>query len=103
VTLHATRPFAPAVRDLLHERDWSQRRLATAAGLDPASLSRALRGAQHAGPNLAARVAAALDLPEHYFPECRESLVIDAVRGNPELRDRLFVRISDAGPEGAWL
>jgi transcriptional regulator with XRE-family HTH domain len=47
VSPHATRPFARVVRDLLEEREWSQRRLANAAGVDPRYLSRALRGTQH--------------------------------------------------------
>jgi transcriptional regulator with XRE-family HTH domain len=91
----STDPFGRSVRDLLDERGWSQRHLADAAGVDPAYLSRALRrGRQEpVAAELAARVALALGLPDDYFPECRERQVIEAVRSDPALRDRLYRRV----------
>jgi transcriptional regulator with XRE-family HTH domain len=88
-------PFSRSVRDLLEERDWTQRDLARAAGVDPAYISRALRRGRRepVSPELAARVALALGLPDDYFPECRERQVIEAVRSDPALRDRLHRRL----------
>jgi transcriptional regulator with XRE-family HTH domain len=96
----STDPFERSVRDLLEERGWSQRALAHAAGVDPAYISRALRrGRREAvSSELAARVARALDLPDDYFPECRERQVIEAVRNDPALRDRLYRRLARARP-----
>jgi transcriptional regulator with XRE-family HTH domain len=91
----STDQFGRSVRDLLEERGWSQRELARAAGVDPAYISRALHRARRepVAPELAARVAVALGLPEDYFPECRERQVIEAVRSDPALRDRLHRRL----------
>lgn len=60
--------------------------------VNPSHLSRALRGADYKapGPDLARRVALALGLPGDYFPEAREGFVIDRVRADGELRDRLY-------------
>jgi transcriptional regulator with XRE-family HTH domain len=98
----STDPFGRSVRDLLDERGWSQRELARAAGVDPAYISRALRrGRREAvSPELAARVALALGLPDDYFPECRERQVIEAVRSDPALRDRLYRRLARAQRSG---
>jgi hypothetical protein len=55
-----------------------------------------LRGVNYktASPDLARRVALALDLPEDYFPEYREGIVIERIRNNPQLRDRLYEQFS---------
>jgi transcriptional regulator with XRE-family HTH domain len=92
----STDPFSGSVRALLDQRGWSQRDLARAAGVDPAYISRALRRGRRDGvaPELAARVAHALELPDDYFPECRERQVIEAVRSDPALRDRLHRRLA---------
>ncbi len=42
--------------------------------------------------DLAQRVAEALDLPADYFVEYREAVVIDEIRINPALRERLYTR-----------
>jgi transcriptional regulator with XRE-family HTH domain len=93
-------PFSGSVRALLEERGWSQRDLARVAGVDPGYISRALRRGRRdaVAPELAARVASALDLPEDYFPECRERQVIEAVRNDPALRDRLHRRLARQSP-----
>jgi transcriptional regulator with XRE-family HTH domain len=92
----STDPFSGSVRALLEERGWSQRDLARAAGVDPAYISRALRRGRRSAvaPELAARVALALGLSDDYFPECRERQVIEAVRNDPALRDRLHRRLA---------
>jgi transcriptional regulator with XRE-family HTH domain len=84
--------FGDELADLLNERGWSQRRLATAVGVDPAHISRALATPEARRPSaaLAGRVAIALGLPPDYFPEYREEQVIAAVRRDPQLRERLY-------------
>jgi hypothetical protein len=44
-------------------------------------------------------VAIALDLPEDYFPEYRESVVLEHVKKDVDLRDEIYGRI--AGSSGA--
>jgi hypothetical protein len=45
-------------------------------------------------PDLSQRVAAALDLPDDYFPEYRVAAISEAVRRDGQLRDRLYDQIS---------
>jgi transcriptional regulator with XRE-family HTH domain len=89
-------PFVQEVPRLLGERGMSLRALATAADVDPGHLSRVLRGASYKTPSgdLARRVAVALALPKDYFPEYREAIVLERVRHDPEIRDRLYRRMA---------
>jgi transcriptional regulator with XRE-family HTH domain len=89
--------FAEAVPELLQAREWSQRRLAAAVGVDPAYICRAVAGSSRPSPELTGRVAIALGLPLDYFPEYREAEVIAAVRRDPQLRER-FYRVVDRAP-----
>ncbi len=84
--------FRDSVGELLSERGWSQRELADAVGVDPAHVCRLLRrGAQpRATPQLLARIASALEVEPEFFAEYREWRVLEAVRSNPSLRERLF-------------
>jgi transcriptional regulator with XRE-family HTH domain len=86
------RPFAEELPDLLTERGLSQRKLAQLIDLNPSHLSRVLRGADRTRPSidLISRVARALDLPTGYFEELREAAVIEKVKTDPKLRDRLY-------------
>jgi transcriptional regulator with XRE-family HTH domain len=88
-------PFGDAVGELLFERGWSQRDLADAVGVDPAHVCRLLkRGARRrATPELLARVACALGVEPEFFAEYREWCVLEAVRRNPSLRERLFAGV----------
>lgn len=91
-----TKRFAEEVPRILRERGLSIRALARAADVTDAHLSRVLRGVNYktASPDLARRVALALDLPEDYFPEYREGIVIERIRHDPRLRDRLYQEFS---------
>ena len=88
--------FADEVPRLLGERGLSIRALARAAGVTDAHLSRVLRGVNYktASPDLARRVAIALDLPADFFPEYREGVVIDGVKNDPKLRDSLYKQLA---------
>lgn len=86
------RPFAEELPGLLAERGLSQRKLAQMIDLNPSHLSRVLRGADRSRPStdLISRIAEALNLPAGYFPELREAAVIQRLRADPKLRDRLY-------------
>jgi transcriptional regulator with XRE-family HTH domain len=80
------------VPSLLRERELSIRALARRVGVTDADLSRVLREVSYKTPSadLARRVAVALDLPPDYFPEYREGVVVERVRRDAKLRDRLY-------------
>ena len=88
-------PLADELPRLLRDRGLTLRALARAAGVDHGHLSRVLRHerAKTAGPDLAGRVAEALGLPRDFFPEYRESAVIDRLRRDGDLRDELYDRL----------
>jgi transcriptional regulator with XRE-family HTH domain len=94
------RRFIEEVPLLLHERDMSLRALARATGVTDAHLSRVLRQVRHKTPSadLTRRVAVALGLPPDYFPEFREGFVIERVRKDAKLRDRLYGELSRRRP-----
>ena len=91
-------PLGDVVPTLLAERGWTQRQLAEAIGVDPAHLSRVIRrlAGRRPSADLVERAASVLGLPRDYFPEYREQRVIDAVRRDPVLRDRLYRGLPDA-------
>jgi len=93
------RRFVEEVPRLLRERNMSLRALEQEAELSHGFLSRVLRQRDYKtpSPELARRVARALDLPEEYFPEFREGAVIAAVKKDPRLRDELFDRVRHKG------
>jgi transcriptional regulator with XRE-family HTH domain len=95
VQRQSERAFAEELPRLLAERGLSQRKLAQMIDLNPSHLSRALRGADRARPStdLIRRIAGALDLPAGYFPEQREAAVVEKIKSDPELRDRLYKRL----------
>jgi transcriptional regulator with XRE-family HTH domain len=88
----SVRPLAEELPSLLAERDLSLRGLAERIGVTHSHLSRATRGAngKTVGGDLAGRIAIALGLPADYFPEYREAVVIERLRCDPTLRDRLY-------------
>jgi transcriptional regulator with XRE-family HTH domain len=89
----AQQPFSEVLPELLLARGMSLRALARQVGVSDAHLSRVLRGVGYRtrpSSELARRVAVALDLPGDFFVEVRETAVVDEVRRNAELRDRLF-------------
>jgi transcriptional regulator with XRE-family HTH domain len=92
------RTFVKELPVLIKERGLSIRAVARSAEVDPGHLSRVLRGARgkSVSPDLAGRVAKALGLPEDYFPEWREALIVDRIREDPKLRDSIYDRIRRA-------
>lgn len=88
---YTTQPFAKELPLLLDERQISLRALATRLELDHSFLSRAVRGADGKvlTLELVHRIAAELSIPPDYFVEVREALVIEKIRSDGALRDRL--------------
>ncbi|HEY3962530.1 MAG TPA: helix-turn-helix domain-containing protein, partial [Gaiellaceae bacterium] len=88
-------PFVREVPKLLKERGLSVRGLAREVGVTDAHLSRVLRGVDYktVSGDLAGRVALALDLPQDYFPEFRQAFVIDRIRRDDQLRERLYKQL----------
>ena len=91
------RPFNEELARLLSERRLSQRKLAQLVDLNPAHLSRVIRGADRARPSidLINRITAALELPNGYFPEQREATVIEMIKRDPALRDQLYAQLQE--------
>lgn len=81
--------------EILKARDLSIRALAIRAGVSPSHLGRVLRQSDYKTPSveLCRRLAQALDLPEDYWPEYRERVVVDRVRSDPALREELYARL----------
>ena len=73
----------------------SQRALAREAGVSASHLSRVLRREDYktASRELAANVARVLGLPDDYFPEYREAIVIERVRRDANWRERLYRQV----------
>jgi transcriptional regulator with XRE-family HTH domain len=89
------RPFTQELPRLLKERQMSIRTLATTIGISDSHLSRVLRRADYKtpSPDLTRRVALALGLPSDYFREFREAYVIDRIKTDPKLLNRLYSRL----------
>jgi transcriptional regulator with XRE-family HTH domain len=92
--------FREALHELMEQRGWSQRDLCTAVGVDPAHICRLLKRESRvrASPELLARIARACDVSPEFFVEYREWCVLEAVRSNPTLRERLYARLAVREP-----
>src|SRR6516164_3632387 len=91
------RPFVEELPALLRERRLSIRALAREVGVTDAHLSRLLRGVGYRtrpSADLAHRVALALELPGDYFRDYREAFVIEQIKRDPELRERLYQQLA---------
>jgi transcriptional regulator with XRE-family HTH domain len=94
---HTTLSFSRAVPELLVQRGWTQRDLAQAVDVDPAHICRLLRStAANVTPDLLVRVADAFGLPPTFFVEHRRQKVVEAVRNDPELCERLYLALEGA-------
>lgn len=91
----ATEPLSEVLPGLLAERQLSLRRLADHCQVDVSFLSRVLRheNGKVAGPDLATRVARALNLPDDYFIEARRGKVIEQLNQSPELVDQIYAQL----------
>ncbi|MBA3364792.1 MAG: hypothetical protein H0U03_03265 [Actinobacteria bacterium] len=62
-------------------------------GLDHAYLSRMISGIAPVNVDHVHRISKHLGLADDYFPEVREAEVVEAIRGDPELRDEVYVKV----------
>jgi transcriptional regulator with XRE-family HTH domain len=87
---------------LFQEQNWTQRQVAKELDLDPSFLSKALRGASYKrlSPDVIAQISQLAGLPADHFPEVREHVVIEAVRADDELRDRLYDELNLSSSPG---
>ena len=93
--------FGDSWRALFEENGWTQKGVAIEVGIDPSFFSKALRQKDYKRLNAdwIAGISEMADLPRDYFPEVREAAVVDAIRSDPKLRDRLFDEL-DLGSAG---
>jgi len=75
---------------LLAERGESQRQFSEAIGFGQAYLSRVLGGQRAPSLRLLEAVTKGLGLPKDYFPEYREQVVIEAIKEDGGLRDKIY-------------
>jgi transcriptional regulator with XRE-family HTH domain len=91
-----------AIRRLLksQEKPRSLRWLAREMDREVSFLSRALRGAdgKAASPALLSEIAATLRVDADWFAGVREAKVIESVREDSQLRERLFEELKGAAP-----
>jgi transcriptional regulator with XRE-family HTH domain len=86
----AQEPLGKALPTLLAERGMSLRALARRMAISPSHLSRVVRGEKSATHELIRRITRALDLPAGYFVESREQAILEGIRRDGQLRDRLY-------------
>lgn len=87
------RPFAVETKRLLQEQGMSIRALAERVGVSESHLSRLLRQRNYKktpSARLARAVASELGKPPDFFAEAREGAVLEKIRSDPRLRDRLY-------------
>ena len=77
---------------LMQARGLSMNRLARLVGVSQSHLSRAVRSADRKSVSgeLAERIAKAMELPDDWFPETRRERVLERVRSDPALWERLY-------------
>lgn len=87
--------FSDSWRELFKEKGWTQKHVAVTAGIDPSFFSKALRGEGYKKLNAdwIAAISEMAGLPRDFYPEVREDAVVEAVRCDPALRDRLFAEL----------
>lgn len=70
--------------------------LASRAGIDRGHLYRVLKRQNFKTPSadLIDKVAAVVDMPAAAFPEFREAKVLEAIRDDPRLRDRVYAELA---------
>ena len=92
MAVRTQRPFVEEMPLLLAERNLSLRAVARESEVSHSFLSRVLRERDYkrASPELARRVAKALDLPEDFFVEAREGFIIERMKGDPRIREELY-------------
>lgn len=89
-------PFADALTELLAEHGISANRLAKEAQVDQAFLSRVMRGVDYKtpSPKLLSAIADHFGLPEDYWREARERVVVERVKADVSLLNDVYRRVT---------
>jgi transcriptional regulator with XRE-family HTH domain len=93
-------PLAEQLPGLLLERGLSTNRFAGMINVSQSHLWRVVRQADRktVSGDLAERIAVALGLPSDWFPEARQARVIQFVRADAALCDRLYDELMGSKP-----
>lgn len=89
--------FRDELPRLLRERSLTQRELARRVGVNPSYITFVLNAKRAPSRKLLEATARALDLPPDYFRETRESIVLERLRADPPLLDRVYRLVTRAG------
>jgi transcriptional regulator with XRE-family HTH domain len=92
-SLRSDMTFSEALTKVLAERGMSQRALAELVGVQQSHLSRLARGVdsrKRPSVELAQKIAAVLGLPPDFFREVREAAVIERLRADARLLNRVY-------------
>jgi plasmid maintenance system antidote protein VapI len=85
------------LQELLDARGMKVIELADITGASRGHLSRVIRrDGKRVSGDLAGRIAVALGLPQDFFVEYREAVVLEAIRKDGRLRERLYKSLSKA-------
>ena len=85
-------PLAEQLPELLKDRGLSTTALASMIGVNQSHLWRVIRRADKktVSGELAERIAVALGLPADWFPETRQARLVQRLRADAQLCDRLY-------------
>jgi transcriptional regulator with XRE-family HTH domain len=89
--------FREELPRLLAEREMSGRALAGAIGVNQSYLTFVLQGRRAPSRRLLEGTAKALKLPADHFREYREMIVVDALKNDAELLDRVYGMVKRKG------
>jgi transcriptional regulator with XRE-family HTH domain len=88
------RRFLEEVPALLAEHGISARELARRVGVDQSYLAFVIGGRRSPSRRLLEGAAAALGLPPDYFREYREAIVLERIKADPALLDRIYALVT---------
>jgi transcriptional regulator with XRE-family HTH domain len=83
-------PFREELPRLLAGERMSLRELSRRIGINQSYLTSVLQGRRAPSRRLLEGAASALELPHDYFREYREAVVVERVRADPQLRERVY-------------
>lgn len=93
VTPRTQLPFPDALDEALARANSGVRDLGRRLALDPTFLSRLKARTRPVPDGLPERVAVELGLPEDYFPETRIARIVERLRAEPELLERMYASV----------
>jgi transcriptional regulator with XRE-family HTH domain len=89
--------FRTLLPEMLRERGLSYRQFAKEIDFEQAYLSRTINGERSPSKKFLEAVSRALSLPDDYFPEYRQHVVIEAIKKDARLRDKIYDSLTRKG------